>query len=442
MTTLVARGADVNAAEPTRGTTALMFAAANRRAEAIRALLAAGAKVETASKVVNLKSTGPSPEEEAFLAAQAGGGRRGATPAATATPAPARRLRPPRLRPPRLAATTPTLTAAAPARRNGITPPNFAALGAAAGSAGRQRRPAGRRWRWTRRPRRRGDGHRRRDAPVHLRRARRARRAASRRCCSPSGRDISRASRCCSTPAPASTPSAAPTRPARCSWPSSTATSTSPTICWRTAPIRRSRATNGVTPLYAALNVQWAPRALYPQPRAYLQQKLSYLDLMKRLLAKGADVNARLKKKVWYLPVQLPAVGRRRDRRDALLARRLCERRRRDAPPRRARRRSEHSDDEAGRPAANRRRRRARDDRRRLGPAAAARSAARACRRSWRPRAPASARGSPATRTGTRRAGSSRRCSTSSRRCTPTSTAAITKATRRCTTPPRAATTR
>jgi ankyrin repeat protein len=32
--TLVARGADVNAAEPTRGETALMFAAANRRTEA------------------------------------------------------------------------------------------------------------------------------------------------------------------------------------------------------------------------------------------------------------------------------------------------------------------------------------------------------------------------------------------------------------------------
>ena len=27
-------------------------------------------------------------------------------------------------------------------------------------------------------------------------------------------------------------------------------------------------ADNGVTPLYAALNVTWAPRALYPQPRA------------------------------------------------------------------------------------------------------------------------------------------------------------------------------
>ena len=57
---------------------------------------------------------------------------------------------------------------------------------------------------------------------------------------------------------------------------------------------------NGATPLYAALNVQWAPKALYPQPRAYTQQKLTHLDLMKLLIDKGADVNARLKMKVWY----------------------------------------------------------------------------------------------------------------------------------------------
>jgi ankyrin repeat protein len=56
----------------------------------------------------------------------------------------------------------------------------------------------------------------------------------------------------------------------------------------------------GVTPLYAALNVQWAPKSMYPQPRAHLQQRLSYLDLMKLLLAKGADPNVRLRKKVWY----------------------------------------------------------------------------------------------------------------------------------------------
>jgi uncharacterized protein len=57
---------------------------------------------------------------------------------------------------------------------------------------------------------------------------------------------------------------------------------------------------NGVAPLYAALNVQWAAKALYPQPRAYEQQQLSYLEYMKVLLDKGADPNARLMRKVWY----------------------------------------------------------------------------------------------------------------------------------------------
>jgi ankyrin repeat protein len=57
---------------------------------------------------------------------------------------------------------------------------------------------------------------------------------------------------------------------------------------------------NGVTPLYGVLNVEWAPKALYPQPRAHMQQKTGYLELMKLLLDKGADPNARLKMKVWY----------------------------------------------------------------------------------------------------------------------------------------------
>ena len=57
---------------------------------------------------------------------------------------------------------------------------------------------------------------------------------------------------------------------------------------------------NGVTPLYGVVNVQWAPKALYPQPRAYQQQATSYLDMMKLLLDKGADPNARVKMKVWY----------------------------------------------------------------------------------------------------------------------------------------------
>jgi ankyrin repeat protein len=59
-------------------------------------------------------------------------------------------------------------------------------------------------------------------------------------------------------------------------------------------------AENGVAPLYAAINLMWAPRAGYPQPRGHVNQKLSYLDLMTRLLEAGADPNQRLNKKVWY----------------------------------------------------------------------------------------------------------------------------------------------
>jgi uncharacterized protein len=59
-------------------------------------------------------------------------------------------------------------------------------------------------------------------------------------------------------------------------------------------------ATNGVTPLYAVVNVQWAPRSFYPQPRAHGQQERTYLELMQALLDKGADPNARVNRKVWY----------------------------------------------------------------------------------------------------------------------------------------------
>jgi ankyrin repeat protein len=59
-------------------------------------------------------------------------------------------------------------------------------------------------------------------------------------------------------------------------------------------------AENGVGPLYATINLAWAPRAGYPQPRAQANQQLSYLEFMKRLLDKGADPNQRVNKKVWY----------------------------------------------------------------------------------------------------------------------------------------------
>ena len=57
----------------------------------------------------------------------------------------------------------------------------------------------------------------------------------------------------------------------------------------------------GAAPLFAALNLQWAPRARYPQPRAHDQQEATYLDVMEALLEAGADPNIRLKKHLWYM---------------------------------------------------------------------------------------------------------------------------------------------
>ena len=57
---------------------------------------------------------------------------------------------------------------------------------------------------------------------------------------------------------------------------------------------------NGVAPLYGVLNIQWAPKSLYPSPKAYQQQQTTYLELMETLLKKGADPNARVSRKVWY----------------------------------------------------------------------------------------------------------------------------------------------
>lgn len=55
----------------------------------------------------------------------------------------------------------------------------------------------------------------------------------------------------------------------------------------------------GVTPLYATIDAQWAERTWYPAP-SLVQEKTNYLDLVKGLLAKGADPNARLGKKLWF----------------------------------------------------------------------------------------------------------------------------------------------
>ena len=57
----------------------------------------------------------------------------------------------------------------------------------------------------------------------------------------------------------------------------------------------------GATPLFAALNLQWAPRARYPQPRAHDQQEATYLDVMEALLEAGANPNVRTNNHLWYM---------------------------------------------------------------------------------------------------------------------------------------------
>jgi ankyrin repeat protein len=56
----------------------------------------------------------------------------------------------------------------------------------------------------------------------------------------------------------------------------------------------------GATPLYTTINTQWSPRSRFPQPQAVQVQRASYIDVMKALLAKDANVNVRLKTNLWY----------------------------------------------------------------------------------------------------------------------------------------------
>ncbi|MGI8743431.1 MAG: ankyrin repeat domain-containing protein [Bryobacteraceae bacterium] len=55
----------------------------------------------------------------------------------------------------------------------------------------------------------------------------------------------------------------------------------------------------GLTALYAAIDVQWAPKAWFPQPNTE-QEKTTYLELMKALLEHGAKVNSPVGEKQWF----------------------------------------------------------------------------------------------------------------------------------------------
>jgi ankyrin repeat protein len=234
-TRLLDAGAEINATESAQGQTALMFAAALDRADAVKTLIARGAAVSTATKVIDLEALTAAPGEEALQQAQrrpgAGGGGGGS--GSGAAPAPravdiAGVTRPFRYN--ELIGRQGGLTALLLAARQGATQSTLALL----------------------------DG----------------------------GADINQVS-----PGDRTSPLLIAIINGHFDL--------AMTMIERGASVTLASEA-GATPLYAALNVQWAPKAFYPQPRAYLQQQATYLDLMKKLLEKGADPNTRLKRKLWY----------------------------------------------------------------------------------------------------------------------------------------------
>jgi ankyrin repeat protein len=66
---------------------------------------------------------------------------------------------------------------------------------------------------------------------------------------------------------------------------------------------------DGVTPLFATINNEWALRTWYPQPTAGTQQQASYLQLVEALLKAGADPNARTLSHIWYASYNTGRMG-------------------------------------------------------------------------------------------------------------------------------------
>ncbi|MGE0813786.1 MAG: ankyrin repeat domain-containing protein [Vicinamibacterales bacterium] len=66
---------------------------------------------------------------------------------------------------------------------------------------------------------------------------------------------------------------------------------------------------DGVTPLFATLNNEWALRTWYPQPTAGSQQRASYMDVLEALLKAGADPNVRTTSHIWYAAYNTGRMG-------------------------------------------------------------------------------------------------------------------------------------
>jgi ankyrin repeat protein len=64
-----------------------------------------------------------------------------------------------------------------------------------------------------------------------------------------------------------------------------------------------------MAPLFAVINNEWALRTWYPQPTAGHQQRTSYLQLIRRLAAAGADPNTRVKSHVWHAAYNAGRMG-------------------------------------------------------------------------------------------------------------------------------------
>ena len=67
--------------------------------------------------------------------------------------------------------------------------------------------------------------------------------------------------------------------------------------------------TEGATPLFAVLQTQYAPVAIYPQPRDHEFQTAGYQEVMQALLEAGADPNVSLKTHLWYWEYSYGRIG-------------------------------------------------------------------------------------------------------------------------------------